>query len=177
MTSRGARAALAAAGVLLIGLPAFAEPAFLRTSAALDEPRGYCIDIRGQGRTLQLAEPLQGHTCKISQWDDMLIDDARVAAENRLYMPEYDLCIAAAAAEPGANLLLGPCAGGALESWSHSGTGHLVLTAAPSLCVTLGAGAGINAGGPGYLRRGLALAPCEAAAADRQTWVFAPPPG
>ena len=147
MTPKSSRAALAAAGVLLSTLPAFAEPSLLRTSAALDEPRGYCIDIRGVDRTLELDGPLQGHTCKTRDQEDMLIDDRRVAQENRLYMTDFDLCIAADAPESGADLVLEPCSDGALQTWSHSGTGNLVLTTEPDLCVTLGAEARMNAGG------------------------------
>jgi hypothetical protein len=175
--TRTALATLVVAAALLFALAASAEPAFLRTTAELDEPRGYCIDIRGQAAALRINEPLQGHTCKVSQWVDMLFDDVRITADAQLYMPEYDLCLAAQAAEAGAGLVLETCAGGALQSWSHSASGNVVLTGSPELCVTLGAEAGINAGGPGYVRRSLALAPCDAAAVDRQTWAFAPPPG
>jgi len=43
---------------------ASAAPAMLRAAEALDEPRGYCLDISGVGPTLDLEAPLQAHTCK-----------------------------------------------------------------------------------------------------------------
>src|SRR5262245_18601635 len=42
----------------------YADAGLLRTIQPLDETRGYCLDIRGEGETLRLDEPLQLHTCK-----------------------------------------------------------------------------------------------------------------
>ena len=54
-----------------------AEPALLRAVDALDEPRGYCIDIPGSGPTINLDAPLQGHTCKFRDAiADQLFDEA-----------------------------------------------------------------------------------------------------
>ena len=160
---------------LAAALPTLSEPAFLRTTAALDEPRGYCIDIRGQGAGLRLDAPLQGHTCKLRNWVDMLIDDGLGVAAGRLYMPEYDQCIAATGAEPGADLILTGCTGGPLQLWVHSPGGRIVLSQAAQLCITLAPGAGLNAGGVQYLRRDLALALCDPAADERQIWAFQAP--
>ena len=41
-----------------------ADEGLLRTAQALDEARGYCLDIAGFGATLRLDDPLQAHTCK-----------------------------------------------------------------------------------------------------------------
>ena len=164
------------AALLALGaVPARAEPAFLRTTAALDEPRGYCIDIRGQGANLRPEEPLQGHTCKLSNWVDMLIDDALGTVPGRMYMPEYDQCIGAGAAEPGAGLFLKDCTGADLQAWVRSPEGRISLAPASQLCITLAAGAGRNAGGVRYLRRDLGLALCDPAADDRQVWAFHDP--
>ena len=48
---------------------AAAEPALLRAVDALDEPRGYCIDIPGSGPTLNLDAPLQGPHLQVSRRD------------------------------------------------------------------------------------------------------------
>ena len=39
-----------------------ADVGLLRTAQALDEARGYCLDIAGFGATLRLDDPLQAHT-------------------------------------------------------------------------------------------------------------------
>ena len=46
---------------LVVSLPVVssAQPGLLRTAHALDEVRGYCLDIAGFGATLRLDDPLQ----------------------------------------------------------------------------------------------------------------------
>ena len=74
------------------------EPALLRAVDALDEPRGYCIDIPGSGPTLDLDAPLQGHTCKFRDAiADQLFD---AAAGQHIRASEYDRCLAVEALEP-----------------------------------------------------------------------------
>ena len=64
----------------------------LRAVDALDEPRGYCIDISGAGPTLDLDAPLQAHTCKgTGTIDDQLFD----AAEQQIRASEHDRCLTA----------------------------------------------------------------------------------
>ena len=159
----------------VVALTASADPAFLRTTAALDEPRGYCIDIRGQGASLRPNDSLQAHTCKLSNWVDMLIDDGLGPAPGPMIMPEFGRCIAATSATDGGLLMLGPCADDPLQIWVHTAEGRIQPSQAPELCLTLAGGAGRNAGGIQYLRREVALAPCDAAVADRQTWAFQVP--
>ena len=48
-----------------------ADVGLLRTDNALDEVRGYCLDVAGFGATLRIVDTLQAHTCKYgSQLDD-----------------------------------------------------------------------------------------------------------
>ena len=53
---------------LLLGLsnPAtsYADAGLLRSIHVLDEARGYCLDIAGEGQTLRIDDALQAHTCK-----------------------------------------------------------------------------------------------------------------
>lgn len=160
---------------LAAALPALSEPAFLRTTAALDEPRGYCIDIRGQAANLRPDEPLQGHSCKLSNWMDMLFDDGLGGSAGPLFMSEFNQCVGASAPQAGAGLLLSACSEESLQLWVHMPEGRIVLSQAPDLCITLAPGAGRNAGGIQYLRRDLALAPCDPAADGRQIWAFQVP--
>ncbi len=160
---------------LAAALPALSEPAFLRTIAALDEPRGYCIDIRGQAANLRPDEPLQGHSCKLNNWMDMLFDDGLGVSAGPLFMPEFDQCVGASSPEAGASLMLSACSEESIQLWVHLPEGRIVLSQDPKLCITLASGAGRNAGGVQYLRRDLALAPCDLAADGRQVWAFQVP--
>ena len=80
--------------------PATADPAFLRTTAPLDEARGYCINIRGQAASLQITESLQAHTCKVTNWVDMLIDDGLGEAPGPMVMPEYVTSVSPSMRQP-----------------------------------------------------------------------------
>ena len=154
-----------AAAFFVTALPstsALASPALLRTAAALDEPRGYCVDISGFRETLRLDDPLQAHTCKYgAPHEDQLFDvDATGAIRTR----EYDRCLAAADLEEGAKLLARPCANSRTQRWSLS-AGRLSPAARPELCVSLQGKRGEIAGtpiliSPVYRRRDLALARC-----------------
>src|SRR4029434_4465421 len=52
--------------VLVVTSPAasYADGGLLRTIHALDEARGYCLDVAGPPENLRLDDPLQAHTCK-----------------------------------------------------------------------------------------------------------------
>ena len=78
-----------------------AEVGLLRAAQALDEARGYCLDIAGFGATLRLDDPLQAHTCKYgSQLDDQRFEPT---ANGAIKASHYDRCLAVTALEPGAS--------------------------------------------------------------------------
>ena len=115
---------------------ACAEPALLRAVDALDEPRGYCIDIPGSGPTINLDAPLQGHTCKFRDAiTDQLFD---AAAGQHIRASEYERCLAVEALEPKQPLLLRACTDSRLQRWQLT-NGRLSPAARPELCVALGA--------------------------------------
>ncbi|HEY9181856.1 MAG TPA: hypothetical protein VIQ99_01575, partial [Gammaproteobacteria bacterium] len=148
-----------------------AEVAMLRTVAALDEPRGYCLDISGAGPTIDLDAPLQAHTCKGQGTID---DELFEANAEQIRASEHDRCLAAEALEPGKPLLLRACSSSRVMRWRFA-DGRLSPASRPELCVTLGSAASEPWGtprlvSPAYRRQTLALAACEEAAAARQTF-------
>ena len=75
-----------------------ADVGLLRTAHALDEARGYCLDIAGFGATLRLDDPLQAHTCKYgAELDDQRFEPL---ANGAIKASLYDRCLAATAIEP-----------------------------------------------------------------------------
>jgi triacylglycerol lipase len=148
-----------------------AEGAMLRAVDALDEPRGYCLDISGAGPTLDLDAPLQAHTCKAgSPIDDQLfeLDGLELRAS------EHDRCLAVDALEAGRPLHLRACSDSRLQRWRFA-DGRLTPAARPELCVALAAARGEPWGtprlvSPAYRRQTLTLASCDAAAGARQTF-------
>ena len=166
---------LLAVGALLAVLgpaKATADPALLRAAHALDEPRGYCLDIPGSGPTLNLDAPLQGHTCKFrGAVDDQLFE---AAAGGAIRLAAYDRCLAAAELTPGAQLLARACARSPLQRWLLT-DGRLSPASEPELCVALGAERGQIWGTPRlitpvYRRQDLALARCDSSVATRQAF-------
>ena len=105
---------------------ACAEPALLRAVDALDEPRGYCIDIPGSGPTINLDAPLQGHTCKFRDAiADQLFD---AAAGQHIRASEYERCLAVEALEPKQPLLLRACIDSRLQRWQLTTVSYTHLT-------------------------------------------------
>lgn len=167
--------------LLLIGTSpaiAAADIGLLRTTYALDEARGYCIDIAGFGESLRLDDPLQVHTCKYgAALEDQLFEP--VAGTSRVRVPEYDRCLATAALDEGSALVVQPCAESPLQRWSFS-WGRLSPESRPDLCVSLSGETGEAAGTPAlitpvYRRRDIALAPCDAQVPSRQTFRWSSP--
>src|SRR5262245_34541768 len=117
---------------------AIAEPAMLRAVDALDEPRGYCLDIAGVGPTLDLEAPLQAHTCKgLEPIDDQLFE----ASDQQIRASAHDRCLAVDALEPGQPLHVRACSDSRQQRWRFA-DGHLSSASRPELCVSLAAARG-----------------------------------
>ena len=107
---------LATAGVIFataatLGDPAAAQTApsaaaspdgevIVRIVAALDEPRGLCLDIPGHRDRVNTSRLLVVHTCKGDIWNQDERFDAGAMENGELRMPAYDLCVGVAS--PGA---------------------------------------------------------------------------
>ncbi len=155
---------------------AHADGAMLRATHALDEPRGYCLDISGSGATLDLEAPLQAHTCKaVAPIDDQLFE----LVEQRIRASEHDRCLAVEALEAGQALHVRACSDSRLQRWRFA-DGRLSPASDPKLCVALAGARGEPWGtprlvSPAYRRQSLALAACDATVAARHTFRWLPP--
>ena len=147
---------------------------FIKAFYPLDEPRFHCIDIPGHRDRVRTSAALLVHTCKEGIWNlDEHFDPAAVG-KGMLRMPEYDLCVAAAAAKDGAKLLLKKCDGSALQNWRFENY-RLSLKRHPDKCLTIGAEPSrLTRGGrrlpSRHMARSLALAACSEEALERQLW-------
>ena len=124
-----------------------ADAGLLRTADALDEARGYCLDIAGVGATLRLDDALQAHTCKFGE----PLDDQRFerAADGAIKTSAYDRCLAASSLEPGGRLFVRPCAATPLQRWTVA-WGRLSPDSRRDLCVAV-AGKSEIAGTPALI--------------------------
>jgi hypothetical protein len=164
---------------LLVAIPTlgYADTGLLRTIHLLDDARGYCLDIPGEGSTLRLDDALQGHTCKYGG----PLDDQRFerTAAGAIKATTYNRCLAAAGLEPGAKLMLRPCADAPVQQWSMA-WGRLSPVSRPDLCVSLSGEKGQPAGtplliSPVYRRRDVALEPCSDAREGSQSFRWSRP--
>ena len=150
----------------------------LRTTYALDEARGYCLDIRGFGENARVDEPLQVHTCKYgAELGDQIFE--RTDGTRAMRLPEYDRCLATSALEPGATLHASECTDSVTQQWRFE-WGRLSPESRPDLCVSLAGGAGAVAGTPVlitpvYHSRAVSLERCDDAHKALQTLRFSPP--
>jgi len=169
--------AIALLGGLFCG-HAVAEPVFIRTAYALDEGRGYCIDVAGSGGNARVDEPLRAHTCKYgAESGDQIFE--RSPDGLHIELPEYDRCLAAASLEPGADLFARACGEADTQLW-HFEWDRLRPAARTDLCVTLAGGAGAPAMtpvliAPVFRRRSVTLERCRDDALERQSLRIGPP--
>ena len=171
------RISLACALVISMAAASYADTALLRTVQALDEARGYCLDIRGEGPTAQLDAPLQAHTCKYGA----PLDDQRfeLTADGALRAAMADRCLTAASLAPGAQLLVRPCSAAATQRWTMTG-GRIRPASRLDLCATVAGLKGEPAGTPAlispvYHRRDLLLDRCDPAREANQSFRWSRP--
>ncbi len=154
-----------------------ADVGLLRSSQALDEARGYCLDIAGFGATLRLDDPLQAHTCKYgSQLDDQQFEPI---ANGAIKASLYDRCLAATSLEPGARLVVRACTSAPPQRWTFI-WGRLSPDSRRDLCVSLANAKGEIAGTPAlitpvYRRRDVTLERCDDTEQARQSFRWSQP--
>ncbi|HEY7446613.1 MAG TPA: alpha/beta hydrolase fold domain-containing protein [Vicinamibacterales bacterium] len=165
---------LAALLAIVIGpATAGADAGLLRTVHAIDEARGYCLDIAGVGATLRLDDPLQAHTCKYgAELDDQRFE--QVATESAIKASAYDRCLTASALEPAGKLVLRNCAGLPSQQWTFA-SGRLSPKARTDLCASLAGERGEIAGTPilitpVYRHRNVTLERCDQSREAQQTF-------
>jgi len=157
---------------------AVGQPVLLRTVYALDDSRGYCIDVQGFGSGAEVDAPLQAHTCKYgADLADQLFE--RSVDGMQIEIPQYTRCLEADALEVDANLHIRDCARRNAQQWSFE-WGRLTPSSRPDLCVTLAPGPGALEGTPVlvtpiYRSRTISLARCAEDALERQALRLGPP--
>ena len=152
----------------------------LRLRDDLDDPLGYCIDVRGFGSSIRLDASLQAHSCKSNSPDDQSFALVGDGPGGRILLIEYDVCLAVADTAPGASVHLRPCDDQSVsQQFEWLGDGRLRLQAErgvsqPELCVGVAGGDGEPAGGRDHLRRDLMLRDCGETDPALTAWEVVP---
>lgn len=141
---------------------------------ALDEPRGYCIDMIGYKERARINRELQAHTC-YSYQGAIAVDqgvDRKLARTGRFRLPHFDVCMTVKHARPTELIVLTECREILEQRFRLTRENRIVPVAREDLCVTVADGEGAPGGGgePVHLRRSLSLQRCSDKAATRQRW-------
>lgn len=140
----------------------------------LDEPRHFCIDIRGYKLKARIDRGLQAHTCYSYQGEvavDQAFDSSKITT-NQFYLPSFDVCMEAKSIVTSATLDLKECNREKLQGFNLGVTGRIQPINNLELCLTVAKGKSKRGGGgaPVHLIRNLTLEPCSAMLKNFQIW-------
>jgi hypothetical protein len=140
----------------------------------LDDPRGFCIDIRGHKLKAKIDKGLQAHTCysyqgKISP--DQGFDSLKLT-KNQFFLPSFNVCMEASSLTSSTSLRLRKCDYGKLQNFEWSNKHKIRLISDRKLCLTVGQEQSKKGGGgsPVHLMRNLSLELCSKSLNSYQVW-------
>ena len=140
----------------------------------LDEPRGYCLDIKGYKLKAKINNGLQAHTC-YSYQGEIAVDqgfDPLKLSQNQFFLPAFDVCMEAASVSTSAPIKLSTCNSGTLQKFEWDIKGRVHPISDGKLCLTIAQGQSRKGGGgsPVHLIRNLSLEPCSDTLGPYQLW-------
>lgn len=143
-------------------------------NSPLDDPRGFCLDIKGYKFSANVERGLQAHTCYSYQGEiavDQGFDFAQLANQE-FYLPNFDICMQAEKDQESADLVLRPCDKSALQQFVLGDDGKIYLKADTNLCVTVSEDNSREGGGgtPVHLIRNISMQKCSDSLSLYQIW-------
>ena len=140
----------------------------------LDDPRGFCIDIKGHKLKAKINRGLQVHTCYSYQGEispDQSFNSLKLT-KNQFILPSFNVCMEASSLTPSANLRLRKCDRNKLQNFEWSNKNEIRLISNRKLCLTIGQEQSKKGGGgtPIHLMRNLSLELCNKSLNSYQAW-------
>ena len=140
----------------------------------LDEPRGFCIDIKGYKESADIRKGLQAHTC-YSYQGGVAVDQGfnfDQINNGEFYMPSFDVCMEAENANSSPALKLESCSKSDLQKFIMNKNGSIALENNKNLCLTISTENSREGGGgnPPHLIRNLTLENCNISQLKYQVW-------
>ena len=140
----------------------------------LDDPRGFCIDVRGHKYKAQINKELQAHTCYSYQGEispDQGFSSHKLT-KNQFILPSFNVCMEASSLTPSANLRLRKCDRNKLQNFEWTNENKIYLIGNRKLCLTVDQGQSRKGGGgsPVHLMRNLSLELCTESLNSYQVW-------
>ena len=145
----------------------------------LDEPRGYCIDIRGHKERAKVQKGLQAHTC-YSYQGKLGVDQAfekKMIIQGKFYLPAFDVCMKAEGGVEGSGLSLEACNDTDAQKFKFTSNDQIKLISNDEMCIAINASGSRKGGGgmPLHLLRSLSLRNCENVGTRYTTWRLVAP--
>ena len=141
---------------------------------SLDEPRGFCLDIKGYKESADIKKGLQAHTC-YSYQGSIAVDQGFSLEQiniGEFYLPNFDVCMEANLADSDASVKLEKCSKNAMQKFILNSNGSISLQDNQNLCLTISSEISREGGGgnPPHLIRNLTLDYCDTNRLKNQNW-------
>ena len=140
----------------------------------LDDPRGFCIDIKGHKLKAQINKGLQAHTCYSYQGEispDQGFNSFKLT-KNQFILTFFNVCMEASSLKVSANLKLAKCDRNKLQKFEWFNKNKIRLISNRKLCLTVDQGQSRKGRGgtPVHLMRNLSLELCDKSLNPYQAW-------
>jgi cytochrome c553 len=137
---------------------------------ALDAPKRYCLDLEGYAYITDLDAPVIVHSCKEGLFKDgtWMVDHPR---PGQIYIPWYELCVAAGSAEQDAEVFLQECSDAPLQQFAFRDDGKVEVTSesAEKFCLAV---AETSRPTGNNLRRQTRMTNCDDTDASMTQWIL-----
>jgi hypothetical protein len=169
---------LLAGGLLFIfAINADAEtPVEVKLIAAIEEDRGWCLDLRGGQNNGEPIGGLHGHTCYTYNGNGPTADQAfvkeNVQEKNEFRMVAFnDKCMTLYEPTAGSFISMESCDGRKTQQMTMNESGQISPQMMPELCITMDTVVVPGGGGrPLHLMRDVTFEDCDSEINERQLW-------
>ena len=168
---------LAGSLLFLFAINANAEtPVEVKLIAAIEEDRGWCLDLRGRLTNAQPIGGLHGHTCDSYAGNGLAPDQAyaleSIQEKSEFRLIEYnDKCMTLYETQAGSFISMETCDGRATQQMTMNESGQIFPKMMPELCLTMNSVVEPGGGGsPLHLMRDVTFDDCDSEINERQLW-------
>jgi hypothetical protein len=168
---------LAGSVCILFAINVNAEtPVEVKLIAAIEEDRGWCVDLRGGQNNGATIGGLHGHTCYTYNGRGPTPDQAfvmeNIQAKNEFRMVEFnDKCMTLYEPKAGSFISMETCDGREAQAIIMNEAGQISPEMMPELCLTMGSVVLPGGGGrPLHIMRDVTFEECDSTINERQLW-------
>jgi hypothetical protein len=151
-------------------------PVEVKLIAAIEEDRGWCLDLRGRLNNAQPVGGLHGHTCDSYAGNGLATDQA-YAMENIQEKNEFrlvafnDKCMTLYEPSEGSFIAMETCDGRETQVIVMNESGQIIPSMTPELCLTMSSVVQPGGGGtPLHIMRDVTFETCDSEPNELQLW-------